>query len=60
MSWNRSDINTDMDPQLRYDAQKTLETLDHTPISHDPFTEVFLKEQRNLPTRFDTILRFVL
>ncbi|KAL0952389.1 hypothetical protein HGRIS_006665 [Hohenbuehelia grisea] len=42
---------------LRHDARRTLEILDHSPISVDPFTDVFLKEQRDLFTRFDTILR---
>ncbi|TFK31610.1 Nrap protein [Crucibulum laeve] len=42
---------------LRYDAIQTTETLNSTSISGDPFTEVFLKEHRDLPTRFDTVLR---
>ncbi|KAJ3576829.1 hypothetical protein NP233_g152 [Leucocoprinus birnbaumii] len=42
---------------LRYEALHTLETLNQTTISGDSFTEVFLKDQRNLPTRFDSILR---
>lgn len=46
--------------QLRYEALHTLETLNQTTISGDSFTEVFLKDQRNLPTRFDSILRFVI
>jgi U3 small nucleolar RNA-associated protein 22 len=33
--------------------------LDHSSIIRDPFTQVFLKEQRDLPARFDTIVRFV-
>ncbi|KAF9447462.1 pre-rRNA processing protein Utp22 [Macrolepiota fuliginosa MF-IS2] len=42
---------------LRDEAFKTLESLNRTTISGDSFTEVFLKEHRNLPTRFDSILR---
>ncbi|KAF8996020.1 Nrap protein [Cyathus striatus] len=42
---------------LKYDAQKTLETLNQTILSGDPFPDVFLTEQRDLPTRFDTVLR---
>ncbi|TFY82387.1 hypothetical protein EWM64_g1615, partial [Hericium alpestre] len=41
---------------LRHDAKKTLQTLDN-PISEDPFSEVFLKEHRDLFTRFDAVLR---
>lgn len=43
--------------QLKFDAKKTLELLDQSSIIRDPFTEVFLKEQRDLPTRFDTVIR---
>jgi U3 small nucleolar RNA-associated protein 22 len=47
--------------QLKHDAKKTLEYLDDKiSVSRDPFTEVFLKEQRDLPARFDTVIRFVL
>ncbi|EGN97143.1 hypothetical protein SERLA73DRAFT_92146 [Serpula lacrymans var. lacrymans S7.3] len=43
---------------LRHDARKTLEILDHpTSTSDDPFTQVFLREQRHLSTRFDVVLR---
>ncbi|KXN85109.1 U3 small nucleolar RNA-associated protein 22 [Leucoagaricus sp. SymC.cos] len=42
---------------LRHEAQHTLESLNQTTISGDSFTEVFLKDHRNLPTRFDSILR---
>ncbi|KAF7441237.1 hypothetical protein PC9H_001586 [Pleurotus ostreatus] len=42
---------------LCYDAQKTLEILDHSSLNVDPFTEVFLKEQRDLMTRCDIVLR---
>ena len=45
--------------QLRYDAAKTLQSLNHTASSGDPFTGVFLKDSRDLVTRFDVILRFV-
>lgn len=44
--------------QLKYEALATLETL-NTSDSEDSFAEVFLKDQRSLPTRFDSILRFV-
>jgi U3 small nucleolar RNA-associated protein 22 len=43
--------------QLRHDAQKSLEILDQS--VRDPFTELFLKEQRNLCSRFDTVIRSV-
>ncbi|KAG5642940.1 hypothetical protein DXG03_001857 [Asterophora parasitica] len=43
--------------QLRHDALKTLEALDHASISADPFTDVFLTDHRDLPSRFDTVLR---
>lgn len=42
---------------LRHDALKTLEALDEASLSGDPFTEVFLQDHRDLPIRFDTILR---
>ncbi|KAF8178500.1 Nrap protein [Pholiota molesta] len=42
---------------LRYDATKTLETLNQASFSGDPFTGVFLKDCRDLTTRFDIILR---
>ncbi|KAF8066902.1 Nrap protein [Lyophyllum atratum] len=42
---------------LRHDALKTLESLDHASISADPFTDVFLTDHRDLPTRFDTVVR---
>ncbi|KAG6884333.1 hypothetical protein C0993_012058 [Termitomyces sp. T159_Od127] len=41
---------------LRHDALKTLEVLDHSSISVDPFTDVFLTDHRDLPTRFDTVM----
>ncbi|KAJ8522745.1 hypothetical protein ONZ45_g757 [Pleurotus djamor] len=42
---------------LRYDAQRTLEILDHSPLESDPFTEVFLKDQRDAMARCDVVLR---
>ncbi|PFH49460.1 hypothetical protein AMATHDRAFT_178762 [Amanita thiersii Skay4041] len=42
---------------LRQDALWTLKLLDDPTRAGDPFTEVFLKEHREVPTRFDTILR---
>ncbi|KDR65095.1 hypothetical protein GALMADRAFT_148991 [Galerina marginata CBS 339.88] len=42
---------------LRYDALITLELLNHTSFSRDPFNSVFLKDSRDLSTRFDVILR---
>ncbi|KAJ6612257.1 Nrap protein [Mycena sp. CBHHK59/15] len=42
---------------LQNDAQKTLERLNNAPIGIDPFTDVFLKDQRDLLTRFDTVVR---
>ncbi|KAI0916701.1 hypothetical protein AcV5_003115 [Taiwanofungus camphoratus] len=42
---------------LKYDAQLTLDLLDSSSISDDPFHSVFLKEQRDTPTRFDIIAR---
>jgi len=45
--------------QLRYDAKKTLEILNQATFSGDPFVYVFLKDSRDLLTRFDVILRYV-
>ncbi|KAF8874426.1 Nrap protein [Infundibulicybe gibba] len=42
---------------LRYDALKTLEALDHPPAGSDAFTDVFLKDHRDLSTRFDIVIR---
>ncbi|KAJ7650617.1 Nrap protein [Roridomyces roridus] len=42
---------------LQHDARKTLEKLDDAPTGSDPFTNVFLNEQRDLVTRFDTVIR---
>ncbi|EKM77700.1 hypothetical protein AGABI1DRAFT_61282 [Agaricus bisporus var. burnettii JB137-S8] len=42
---------------LRYEALDTLETLNQTTISSESFNKVFLKDHRNLATRFDSILR---
>ncbi|TBU24395.1 Nrap protein [Dichomitus squalens] len=42
---------------LRYDAQATLETLDRSGISEDPFHTVFLQDHRDMFSRFDIVLR---
>ncbi|KAF8634052.1 hypothetical protein AX17_004316 [Amanita inopinata Kibby_2008] len=42
---------------LSLDAWRTLQMLDVTKLSGDPFSEVFLKEHRDLPTRYDVVLR---
>ncbi|PPQ96699.1 hypothetical protein CVT26_010251 [Gymnopilus dilepis] len=42
---------------LRYDAAKTLESLNQTSFSGDPFNGTFLKDCRDLSTRFDVVLR---
>ncbi|KAH6905454.1 pre-rRNA processing protein Utp22 [Coprinopsis sp. MPI-PUGE-AT-0042] len=42
---------------LRYEASKTLETLNSASLAIDPFTEVFLQDHRDVLTRFDVILR---
>ncbi|KAA1477008.1 Nrap protein [Dentipellis sp. KUC8613] len=42
---------------LQHDAKRTLQTLDSSSPSVDPFTEVFLKENRDLFTRFDAVMR---
>ncbi|KAI0674034.1 Nrap protein [Trametes maxima] len=42
---------------LRYDAQATLEVLDRSAISEDPFQTVFLKEHRDVFGRFDFVAR---
>ncbi|KAJ6570241.1 Nrap protein [Mycena vulgaris] len=42
---------------LQNDARKTLEKLNGAPVGSDPFVDVFLKEQRDLSTRFDTVIR---
>ncbi|TFY57330.1 hypothetical protein EVJ58_g7084 [Rhodofomes roseus] len=42
---------------LRYDAQQTLDVLDNSGLSEDPFPLVFLKEQRDVANRFDVVLR---
>ncbi|KAI0635441.1 Nrap protein [Trametes polyzona] len=42
---------------LRYDAQATLEALDHSTITEDPFKIVFLKEHRDVFGRFDVVAR---
>ena len=45
--------------QLQYEASKTLEILNEATIAGDPFTQVFLKDNRDLSTRFDIVLRYV-
>ncbi|KAJ7220018.1 Nrap protein [Mycena pura] len=42
---------------LQHDARKTLEMLNSTPTGSDLFAEVFLKDQRDLPSRFDIVMR---
>ncbi|KAJ7454829.1 Nrap protein [Mycena latifolia] len=42
---------------LQHDARKTLEKLNGASAGSDPFVDVFLKEQRDLATRFDTVIR---
>ncbi|KAI0759414.1 Nrap protein [Trametes elegans] len=42
---------------LRHDARATLEALDHSTISEDPFQTVFLKEHRDVFGRFDVVAR---
>ncbi|KAJ7352492.1 Nrap protein [Mycena albidolilacea] len=42
---------------LQHDAKKTLEKLNVASIGSDPFADVFLKDQRDLSTRFDTVIR---
>ncbi|KAL7284370.1 hypothetical protein ACG7TL_001660 [Trametes sanguinea] len=42
---------------LRHDAHATLEALDHSSISEDPFQTVFLKEHRDVFARFDIVTR---
>ncbi|KAK2462771.1 hypothetical protein APHAL10511_005162 [Amanita phalloides] len=42
---------------LGHDARKTLEMLDDPTFKGDPFTDVFLKDQRELVTRFDLVMR---
>ncbi|KAI0067104.1 Nrap protein [Artomyces pyxidatus] len=42
---------------LRHDARNTLENLNGSSVSDDPFPDVFLKEHRDLPTRFDAVIR---
>ncbi|KAI0792762.1 Nrap protein [Abortiporus biennis] len=42
---------------LQHDAKLTLDTLNESFMSEDPFSEVFLKDQRDLQTRFDLVLR---
>ncbi|KAJ6460366.1 Nrap protein [Mycena vitilis] len=42
---------------LQNDARKTLDKLNSAFTGSDPFADVFLKEQRDLSTRFDTVIR---
>ncbi|CAK5268603.1 unnamed protein product [Mycena citricolor] len=42
---------------LQIDAQSTLERLNMTSTAGDPFPEIFLKDHRDLPSRFDALLR---
>ncbi|KAF9552839.1 Nrap protein [Agrocybe pediades] len=42
---------------LRYDASRTLDLLNQTTLSGDPFNGVFMTDHRDLSTRFDVILR---
>ncbi|KAF5391146.1 hypothetical protein D9757_003000 [Collybiopsis confluens] len=42
---------------LSSDAQKTLEILNDSSSSVDPFSDVFLKDYRDLQTRFDVVIR---
>lgn len=44
--------------QLQRDAKATLEALNESALSEDPFNEVFLKEHRDIQTRFDVVMRF--
>lgn len=46
--------------QLRYDAQSTLELLDHTSISEDTFAPLFLQEHRDVFARFDVVARYAI
>jgi U3 small nucleolar RNA-associated protein 22 len=48
---------TRLSTQLRHDAKVTLEALDYSSIQNDPFPDVFLKDQRDLPARFDVFVR---
>ncbi|KAI0079174.1 Nrap protein [Panus rudis PR-1116 ss-1] len=42
---------------LKYDATLTLEALNDAALSVDPFDEVFMRDHRDLQTRFDIVLR---
>ncbi|CAL1710724.1 unnamed protein product [Somion occarium] len=42
---------------LKHDAALTLEALNENSISEDPFSEVFLKDHRDLQSRFDVVIR---
>lgn len=45
--------------QLKHDAQLTLEILSDSSLAQDPFTEVFLRDRRDLQARFDIVIRYV-
>ncbi|KAI0030094.1 Nrap protein [Vararia minispora EC-137] len=42
---------------LRHDARVTLDILNSTDLTNDPFHEIFLKDHRSLATRFDAVIR---
>jgi U3 small nucleolar RNA-associated protein 22 len=42
--------------KLKHDARVTLEVLDGSTPTGDPFNEVFLTDHRDLATRFDLVL----
>ncbi|CCM06300.1 uncharacterized protein FIBRA_08551 [Fibroporia radiculosa] len=42
---------------LRHDAKMTLDILDHSNLSEDPFDAVFMRDKRDVATRFDIVLR---
>ena len=47
-------------PQLRYDAQQTLEQLNDSMGADDVFAGVFLKDQTHLSKRCDAVIRQVI
>ncbi|EIN13041.1 Nrap protein [Punctularia strigosozonata HHB-11173 SS5] len=42
---------------LRHDAKITLDRIDSSSATDDPFPDVFLHDHRSLQTRFDTVIR---
>lgn len=50
---------TIMAPQLRHDAQVTLDRLDNASPADDAFDETFLQDYGASSTRFDVVVRFV-